>query len=132
MPLQVMVTGDSSRGAGRAGGAAQGELQGSSSCFQRKRSARAAGQPAPGTVPALAFSLGWSGSALLLLELCLLRDVSRCQHGVEFNTYLYFQSMAVAQQPVQMFWFACACREGACSPPELLPAPGAGATSPTP
>lgn len=54
--------------------------------------------PCPASLP------GWSGSALLLLELWLLRDVSHCQHGVEFNTYLYFQSMAVAQQPVQMFW----------------------------
>lgn len=62
----------------------------------------------PGAVPSLAFSLGWSGSALLLLELWLLRDVSHCQHGVEFNTYLYFQSVAMSQQPIQMFWLeAC-------------------------
>lgn len=54
--------------------------------------------PCPASLP------GWSGSALLLLELWLLRDVSHCQHGLEFNTYLYLQSMAVAQQPVQMFW----------------------------
>lgn len=55
-------------------------------------------------MPCPASLLGWSGSALLFLELWLLRDVSHCQQGVEFNTYLYFQSMAVAQQPVQMFW----------------------------
>lgn len=54
--------------------------------------------PCPASLP------GWSGSAPLLLELWLLRDVSRCQHGGAFNTYLYFQSMAVAQQPGQMFW----------------------------
>lgn len=70
----------------------------------------------PGTAPFLAFSLGWSGSVLLLLELWLLRDVSHCQHGVEFNTYLYFQSMAVAQQPIQMFWLEVC----------LQPAPQAG------
>lgn len=67
--------------------------------------------------PALPSSLpGWSGSELLLLELWLLRDVSHCQHGVEFNTYLYFQSVAVAQQPVQMFWVGVWLWRGSLQP----------------
>jgi len=70
----------------------------------------------PGPLPCLAFSLGWSGSALLLLELWLLRDVSHCQHGVEFNTYLYFQSVAVAQQPIQMFWSGVCLQRGCLQP----------------
>lgn len=45
------------------------------------------------------------------LELWLLRDVSHCQHGVEFNAYLYFYGVAVAQQPVQILWLKCACSE---------------------
>lgn len=71
------------------------------------------GQQPPCLAQCLSLPSCWNGVAqsCSFLELWLLRDVSHCQHGVEFNTYLYFHGVAVAQQPIQIFWLKCACSE---------------------
>lgn len=71
------------------------------------------GQQPPCLAQCLSLPSCWNGvvQSCSFLELWLLRDVSHCQHGVEFNAYLYFYGVAVAQQPIQILWLKCACSD---------------------